>query len=275
MFVVAITKVPLSLSLLVIGAYASMGTESSAEQATAILERMEYIKDQGDGTVKPSVHSFGIVINAWSNVGTDAAASNAEKILTRLLEDYDKALENDVEYANKIQPNNVVFNSVIDSWARTGNVAAGEKAEAILHRMEAFSRMPAYDVRPDTITYNTCIKAWCKSGHIDAAFKAEALLSKLEANPQYPKQRGGMLVVRPNRLSFNAVINAWAKSRHPKAAVYAENLLIRMIKAYQSDPFSTVKPDAITFSSVLNALAKSKAAGKGEDIFRLSISLFI
>ena len=29
----------------IIGAYASMGTESSAEQATAILERMEYIKD--------------------------------------------------------------------------------------------------------------------------------------------------------------------------------------------------------------------------------------
>lgn len=270
MFIVAITKVPLSLSLLVIGAYASMGTESSAEQATAILERMEYIKDQGDGTVKPSVHSFGIVINAWSNVGTDAAASNAEKILTRLLEDYDEALENDVEYANKIQPNNVVFNSVLDSWARTGNVAAGEKAEAILHRMEALSRMSTYDVRPDTITFNTCIKAWCNSGHVDAAFKAEALLSKLEANPQYPKQRGGMLVVRPNRLSFNAVINAWAKSRHPKAAVYAENLLIRMIKAYQSDPFSTVKPDAITFSSVLNALAKSKAAGKGKDIFRLS-----
>ena len=108
------------------------------------------------------------------------------------------------------------------------------------------------------------VKAWCNSGHADAPLKAEALLRKLETNPQYPKQRGGMLVVRPNRLSFNAVINAWAKSRHPKAAVYAENLLIRMIKSYQSDPFSTVKPDVITFSSVLNALAKSKAAGKGK-----------
>jgi hypothetical protein len=107
------------------------------------------------------------------------------------------------------------------------------------------------------------VKAWCNSGHADAALKAEALLRKLETNPQYPKQRGGMLVVRPNRLSFNAVMNAWAKSKNPKSAVYAENLLIRMIKAYQSDPFSTVKPDVISFSSVLNALAKSKASGKG------------
>ena len=70
-----------------------------------------------------------------------------------------------------------------------------------------------------------------------------------------------MLIVRPNRLSFNTVINSWAKSRKPKSAVHAENLLIRMIKSYQSDPFSTLKPDVITFSSVLNALAKSKATG--------------
>ena len=140
----------------IIGAYANMGSESSAEQATAILERMEYIKDQGDGTVKPSVHSFGIVINAWSNVATETAAYNAEEILKRLLEDYDEALEKNVDYAKKIQPNNVVFNSNIDAWARSGSIIAGEKAEAILHRMEAFSRMDKYDVRPDTISFNTC-----------------------------------------------------------------------------------------------------------------------
>jgi len=245
----------------IIGAYASMCTESSAEQATAILERMEYIKDFGDGTVKPSVHSFAITINAWSNVGSETAAHNAEEILKRLLEDYDEALEQNAEYAKELKPNNVVFNSVIDAWARSGSSIAGERAESILLRMEALSMTEIYDVRPDTITFNTCIKAWCNSGHPDAPLKAEGLLRKLETNPQYPKQKGGMLIVRPNRLSFNTVINSWAKSRKPKSAVYAENLLIRMIKSYQSDPFSTVKPDVITFSSVLNALAKSKATG--------------
>lgn len=245
----------------IIGAYASTGTEPAAEQATAILEKMEYIKDFGDGTVKPSVHSFAMTINAWSNVGSETAAHNAEEILKRLLEDYDEALEQDTEYAKELKPNNVVFNSVIDAWARSGSNSAGEKAESILLRMEGLSKIKIYDVRPDTITFNTCIKAWCNSGHPDAPLKAEGLLRKLETNPQYPKQRGGMLIVRPNRLSFNTVINSWAKSRKPKSAVYAENLLIRMIKSYQSDPFSTVKPDVITFSSVLNALAKSKATG--------------
>ena len=112
----------------------------------------------GDGTVKPSVHSFAIAINAWSNVGSEAAAHNAEEILKRLLEDYDEALEQNTEYAKDLKPNNVVFNSVIDAWARSGSSIAGEKAESILLRMEELSMMKIYDVRPDTITFNTCSK---------------------------------------------------------------------------------------------------------------------
>jgi translation initiation factor 2B subunit (eIF-2B alpha/beta/delta family) len=140
-----------------------MGTESSAEQATAILERMEYIKNHGDGTVavKPSVHSFAITINAWSNVGSEKAAYNAEEILKRLLQDYDEALQKNIEHAKELQPNNVVFNSIIDAWARSGSNVAGERAEAILHRMEALSRVDKYDVRPDTITFNTCSESSC------------------------------------------------------------------------------------------------------------------
>ena len=217
--------------------------------------------ESGDGTVNPSVHSFAIAINSWSNVASESAAHNAEEILNRLLEDYNEALDHELDYAKELKPNNVVFNSVIDAWARSGSDVAGEKAEALLLQMEELAEIEKYDVRPDTITFNTCIKAWCNSGHPDAPFRAERLLRKLESNPQYPKQRGGMLTVRPNRLSFNTVINSWAKSRKPRSAVYAENLLIRMLNSYQSDPFSTLKPDYITFSSVLNALAKSKATG--------------
>jgi len=67
-----------------------------------------------------------------------------------------------------------------------------------------------------------------------------------------------VLVVRPNRLSYNSVINAWAKSSMPEAAVRAEDLLLRMIKSFKSEAFSTITPDAVTFASVLNALAKSR-----------------
>ncbi len=67
-----------------------------------------------------------------------------------------------------------------------------------------------------------------------------------------------MVTVRPTKLSYNTVINAYAKSMEPDAAIQAQDILMRMIKSFKTDVFSTIKPDVVTFSSVLNTLAKSK-----------------
>ncbi|KAL7525356.1 hypothetical protein ACHAXR_000970, partial [Thalassiosira sp. AJA248-18] len=145
----------------VMGAYANIGSVEAAERATGILERMEYMKEFG-GSVKPTVHSYSLAISAWAKCESEAAAENAEKILNRLFEVYDEVFHSDSEdqgrYREELKPNNIVFNSVIDAWARSGGPDAGEKAEALLHRMEVVSRMNEYDVRPDTISFNTCIK---------------------------------------------------------------------------------------------------------------------
>ena len=145
----------------IIGAYVNMGTEYGAEQATTILERMEYIRDFGGGAVKPTVYSYSLAISAWAKCRTLDAATNAEGILTRLLESYKRVSvdENETDHAEELKPNSVVFNSVIDAWANSGSATAGEKAEELLKKMETYSRLGGhYDVRPDTITFNTCIK---------------------------------------------------------------------------------------------------------------------
>jgi len=242
-----------------ISAWASISTTESAEKATAILDKMEYLQQFG-GTVKPTVHSYSITISAWGKCHSEAAAENAENILNRLFENYDKVLKSDDDqshYAEKLTPNGIVFNSCIDAWATSGS-NSGERAEALLHRMEVLSRLDEYDVRPDTISFNTCIKAWCNSNRPDCALKAEDVLAKLEKHPEYPKRAGGTLKVRPNRLSYNTCINAWAKSQRPESAGRAESILSRMIQSFKSDAFSTITPDSHTFSSVLNALAKSR-----------------
>jgi hypothetical protein len=79
------------------------------------------------------------------------------------------------------------------SRARSGCPDAGEKAEALLRKMELLSRMDKYEfpIHPDTISFNTCIKAWCNSEHPNAPLKAEEILNKLETNPQYPTRSGG------------------------------------------------------------------------------------
>jgi len=243
-----------------ISAWASIGTAEAAEKATSILDKMEYLQ-QFSGSVKPTVHSYSITISAWGKCHSEAAAENAENILNRLFENYDKVLKSDDDqshYAEMLTPNGIVFNSCIDAWATSGSANSGERAEALLYRMEVLSRLDEYDVRPDTISFNTCIKAWCNSNRPDCALKAEDVLAKLEKHPEYPKRAGGTLKVRPNRLSYNTCINAWAKSQRPESAARAEAILLRMIKCFKSDAFSTITPDAHTFSSVLNTLAKSR-----------------
>lgn len=101
----------------IMSAYANIGDVASAAKATAILERMEYLKEFGQ-RVKPTVHSYSIAISAWAKCGSCAAAENAESILNRLFEEYDRALSSgdSSHYAEECRPNNVVFNSVIDAW---------------------------------------------------------------------------------------------------------------------------------------------------------------
>lgn len=101
----------------VMSTYANIGNVEAAAKATAILERMEYLKEFGQ-LVKPTVHSYSIAISAWAKCGTAAAAENAESILNRLFDDYDEVLSrgDSNQYAEELKPNNVVFNSVIDAW---------------------------------------------------------------------------------------------------------------------------------------------------------------
>ena len=249
----------------IMSTYAAIGNVESAEKATTILERMEYLKRFGH-SIKPTVHSYSIAISAWAKCAIPEAAEMAEGILNRFMKEYDEVLllqnEKLFQYEEEIRPNNVVFNSVMDAWASSGSAEAGEKAQALLDRMEGLSRVDKYDIRPDTISYNTCIKAWCNSNLPNSPLMAEQVLSKLETNPQYPKRGndGDIVIVRPNRFSYNTVINAWAKSQLPESAQHAEALLLRMIRYSKSVPLAT--PDVVTFSTVLNAIAKSKTVTK-------------
>jgi len=237
-------------------AYVKLGTQESAEKATLILQRLEYMGTFGDTAMKPTIHSYSIAISAWSAVGTEEAAANAERILNRLIEIH--AQQKDADRADELCPNNIIFNTAVDAWARSGSAEAGPRAESLLHKMEKLSHDRNYDVRPDTITFNTCMKAWCNSPGSDGLLRAEELMKKLESHPEYPKRNGGILIVKPSRLSYNQLISAWAKSQYADAAIRAESVLLRMIKAYKADTYSTCAPDSHSLASCLNALAKSR-----------------
>ena len=64
---------------------------------------------------------------------------------------------------NKIKPNNVTFNSLIDCCVRCTNM---ENAQMIFEEMLA----PESEVKPDLITYSTMVKGYCKIRNIEQAF---------------------------------------------------------------------------------------------------------
>ena len=58
----------------------------------------------------------------------------------------------------KIRPNNVTFNSLIDCCIR---------CNALMKAKEVFEEMKKSTIRPDLITYSTMIKGFCKEKNIE------------------------------------------------------------------------------------------------------------
>ena len=146
----------------------------------------------------------------------------------------------------------ISFNSVISAWANSNDPTAGQRAELLLRRMLELSRQGNDDMHPNTITYNSVIDAWAKSGDLSAGKKAESLLSEMAK--QYNTGNGD---TKPDTLSYSSAITAWANSRDPNAGTHAEALLKRMEEQYKMGN-RDVKPNTLSYSSVITAWANSR-----------------
>ena len=92
--------------------------------------------------------------------------------------DHDDEDNGIVLYSKQLQADTVLYNSVIDAWARSTDPISGTKAEELLFEMEEKARLGDEKVAPDTITYNSVINAIANSGHMKAGRNAEKLLVK-------------------------------------------------------------------------------------------------
>lgn len=164
-------------------AWAQQGTREGAMRAQQILDRLEGMPSN----LQPTVHSYATVIHGWAqSKGGTEAAQQAERVLEGLLHARNE----------RISPDTVVFNAVIDAWSSSGDPRAGTKALSIVNRMKELSSTRGYNCEPDIVTYNTvsneigklwcprcyphyCVglkkvlSAWSHSGHINASSKSE------------------------------------------------------------------------------------------------------
>lgn len=128
------------------------------------------------------------LINCWGRSSSSdpyRRALRAEEILTEMLEGKFPA-----------PPDVVTFTSVIDSWAKSGDPEAADRAEAVLSKMIGIAE-------PNVKTYTATIQAYARSHDRDKAKRAQELLKRMKQD-----YANGNRDAEPTTFVYNAVLNA-------------------------------------------------------------------
>ncbi|VEU36178.1 unnamed protein product [Pseudo-nitzschia multistriata] len=220
------------------------GTTLLAEH---LLDYMEIAyKNRIFKNAKADIVSYTCVIVTLARSGEADAAERGEKLLERMKEQYKSG-------KTYMKPTRVVYNALIDAWAKSGRgVLGSRKAEALLKEMEEMCAMGDASVAPNVITYNNVMTSWARSGTRCAGNMAVKYLDRMTMI----NGTEGKIEIRPNDKTFHTVINAIAKSPNEMKAQKSLQILRRMDKLYQSG-YTGAKPNAVTYNNVLNAAASS------------------
>ena len=158
----------------------------------------------------------------------------------------------------ELQPNTTSFNCVIDCLAHSNERGREQRAEAVLHRMNALKDVDPelYDVcKPDQLTFNILLKCWALSKERGAARRAEAILLHMEK-----RYESGATSIQPDAAAYNTCITAIIRSGEKDSIRRAQDLLQRMEQAYQAGN-QLARPNVISYNIVISGLAKLKQKG--------------
>ncbi len=237
------------INLALIKMLGKSGRKHGVSQAQTIFDEMEALyRTSGDPTAMPSIDHFTALIDAWARVGN---AEKAESLLRRM------------ETCGYVQPDRVVYNIVLNAWARSANPAAPERAHAIFGAMMKRYNAGLHDLKPDNVTIGTMIVMWGRSGRRDSAWKAQSLFDKMVA--EY--EENGDIHCKPGRIAVTALINAWAQAGEAEKA----EVILRQMDANR---FEGVKPDVVCYNCVIKAWSISKVPLRAQAIYDLMMTKY-
>ena len=148
---------------------------------------------------------------------------------------------------NSLRPNNVTFNALIASFAKSCDHRTEERADSLIRTLfEAYCTGGNEDIVPTTILFNSYVATIAKSGGgIRSAQKAERAIhwmGELHNKDNLP--------CKPDTITYNACLDAWARSCNPMAADRVEDIVKHMYE-------QNISPDVCTVNTCINAIAKS------------------
>lgn len=241
--------------------FASKVDPTAAEMAERLLDEMILLHQKHHWHVKPNTKSYTLVMSAYTHSrNTKTAGPNAERILRKLQQvhatekhlyqqQYDAHYDTQHPQANKRRiptPDTIVYNHVIQAYAKDPSVTATHKARDLL--IEAMSTTDG-TVRPDLGLFTGVIAAFAHLAgnprlsleeRYHAAMQAEEVMTAVfqdfqRLDHQHKTTNSTSSSSNTHRVApFNACMNAFARSGSPDGAIKAETMLQKLLTEHMN-----------------------------------------
>ena len=179
--------VPLTVAMFnaAMDAYGKIGNPKGVQR---ILRRMEAFRTdhaQFFSHLQPDAFSMSILATAWAKSRSIEAAQKAEAILQYM-------------DLNRLVPNTVTYNAVLNAIAVGNQVDKAIRAEDIVRQMKVRHKEEGHDCAPDVYTYQSLIQAWSKTTLPGSPQRAERILRHMDEASETNK------ALRPNAYCFTS-----------------------------------------------------------------------
>jgi pentatricopeptide repeat protein len=238
------------------------------EAATGVIGRSNQLSDiqfvdsffdrlleeaKTDFDVRPTSNSFAMVMEAWvrfseSNSGSGYKIDAPGKIEAWI----DRMTHLSEQGWPDMVPNVVVYNILLNAYAKSGNVKMTEQT------LQKMMQGEINGVSPDTISYTTLLSAYAHAATPDSATSAATLLTQM-----LELYENGFESAKPNVVSFTNVIHCYSRlGMGDKAVDWLRRLEALFLETNDAD----LKPDLYTYNVVL--MSKMNNPERAEDFLR-------
>ena len=186
-------------------------------------------QQQGRVLQKP----FGIVLEAWANSQHPHAAFRAQAIVNVMQQDY------------QLQPNAVVYSSLLWAWVRSDPNVVGDVTQPVEHLWNQ----------------------WKQQRQQQAFHYQHQQKQQPQSQPQGPRdttpwKNHAAPVFQPTAQIVHAVLAALCKSTNPQAMERAHQVFEEMQQIFQ------IEPNVQHYTTLMNGYAKHQQPEKAEQVFR-------
>lgn len=236
--------------------------------------------------VRPNLSSFKIVLQAWKHAGGKELSSfRANRILDWMSTLYEQQIN------SLAQPDQMCFDTVLQSWSRNTHEMAPVYAEQILARMETMkleSKAIVPLVQPRTLSFNAVLGAWSRAS-LTPSLESPSAFASTRSSTSWQRACDilefmeklyyveGDRMVEPDRVSYSFVLRTLARHKKDERAAPKADKILRFIEKKFKNGDLSWRPDTLLFNTVMGCWSHSHLKGsyrKTRGILDRQIHLF-